>query len=122
VGGAVTAGGGLALAATASAVPVALVGLALGGAGISVAAPTLLGAAGRGAADAERGSAVASVTTIAYFGFLSGPPLMGVVSGALDLRAGMAMLAGVAVLLAAATASFAGDALPLRRLQHPSRG
>ncbi|MGH3018927.1 MAG: MFS transporter, partial [Gaiellaceae bacterium] len=110
------------LAAVAPAVPVALVGFALGGAGISVAAPTLLGAAGRDAPDAERGSAVASVTTVSYLGFLGGPPLMGVVSGALDLRAGMAMLAGIAVLLAAATASFAGDALPLRRLQHPPRG
>jgi MFS family permease len=122
MGGAVTAGGGLALAAVAPAVPVALVGFALGGAGISVAAPTLFGAAGRGAPDAERGSAVASVTTVSYLGFLSGPPLMGVVSGALDLRAGMAMLAGIGVLLAAATASFGGNALPLRRLQHPSRG
>jgi MFS family permease len=122
MGGAVTAGGGLALAAVAPAVPVALVGFALGGAGISVAAPTLFGAAGRGAPDAERGSAVASVTTVSYLGFLGGPPLMGVVSGALDLRAGVAMLAGIAVLLAAATASFGGNALPLRRLQHPSRG
>lgn len=113
---------GLALAAVAPSVPVALVGFALGGAGISVAAPTLFGAAGRGAPDAERGRAVASVTTVSYLGFLSGPPLMGVVSGALGLRAGMAMLAGIAVLLAAATASFGGSALPLRRLQHPSRG
>lgn len=122
VGGAVTAGGGLALAAVAPVVPVALLGFALGGAGISVAAPTLLGAAGRGAPDVERGSAVASVTTVSYLGFLTGPPLMGVVSGALDLRAGVAMLAAVALVLAAATASFARDALPVRRLQHPSRG
>jgi MFS family permease len=122
IAGALTAGGGLALAAVAPVVPVALLGFALGGAGISVAAPTLFGAAGRGAPDAERGSAVASVTTVSYLGFLGGPPLMGVVSGALDLRAGMAMLAGVAVLLAAVTASFGGNALPLRRLQHPSRG
>lgn len=122
VGGALTAGGGLALAAVAPAVPVALVGFTLGGAGISVAAPTLFGAAGRGAPAAERGSAVASVTTISYLGFLGGPPLMGVVSGAVDLRGGMAMLALVALLLAAATASFASSALPLRRLQHPPRG
>jgi MFS family permease len=122
VGGAVTAGGGLALAAVAPAVLVALLGFGLGGAGISVAAPTLFGAAGRGAPDVERGSAVASVTTVSYLGFLTGPPLMGVVSGALGLRAGMAMLAAVALLLAAVTASFARDALPVRRLQHPARG
>jgi MFS family permease len=122
VGGALIASGGVALAAAAPAVPVALVGFALGGAGISVAAPTLFGAAGRGASDDERGSAVASVTTVAYLGFLTGPFLIGTVSGALGLRAGMAMLAGIAVLVALATASLAGDALPVRRLQHPPRG
>ena len=121
VGGALTAAGGLALAALAPGIPAALAGFLLGGAGISLAAPTLFGAAGRGAHEAERGSAVASVTTLAYLGFLTGPPLIGAVSGAFDLRAGMAMLAGIGVLLALATASLAGDALPVRRLQHPAR-
>lgn len=120
-GGALTAALGLAVASMAPSIPLALAGFALGGAGISVAAPTLFGAAGRGAVDAERGSAIASVTTVAYLGFLFGPPLMGAVSGALDLRAGVAMLAGIAVLLAVAAASLAGDALPVRRLQHPPR-
>jgi hypothetical protein len=44
----------------------------LGGAGISVAAPIAFGSAGRGADPGERGSAVASVTTVAYLGFLAG--------------------------------------------------
>jgi MFS family permease len=121
-GGALTAAAGLSLVAVSAAIPVALAGFALGGAGISVAAPTLFGAAGRGAAAVERGSAVASVTTIAYLGFVFGPFIMGAVSGAFGLRAGTALLAGTAVLVALATASFAGDALPLRRLQHPPRG
>jgi MFS family permease len=121
-GGALIAAGGLALAALAPGIPAAIAGFLLGGAGISVAAPTLFGAAGRGADEAERGSAVASVTTIAYLGFLTGPPLIGAVSGALDLRAGMAMLAGIGVLLALATASLAGDAPPVRQVQHPPRG
>jgi MFS family permease len=120
VAGAVVAGTGLALAASAPAVPVAFAGFALGGAGISVAAPTLFGAAGRGAEESERGSAVASVTTIAYLGFLTGPPLIGTVSGALDLRAGFALLAAIAAALAVATASLNG-ALPVRRLQPPER-
>jgi MFS family permease len=119
--GALGAGAGLALAAASPGIPAALAGFVLGGAGMSVAAPTLFGAAGRGARDVERGGAVASVTTIAYLGFLTGPALIGAVSGALDLRAGVAMLAGIALLLAAATASLAGDALPVRRLQHPAR-
>ena len=121
VAGAVLAGGGLALAAGAPSVPIALTGFAIGGAGISVAAPTFFGAAGRSADEAERGSSVASVTTIAYLGFLTGPPLIGTVSGALDLRAGFALLAGISAALAVAAASL-GGALPVRRLQHPPRG
>ena len=109
--GAITAAIGLGLAATAPAIPLALAGFALGGAGVSVAAPTLFGAAGRGAQESERGSAVASVTTISYLGFLAGPPLIGAVSGALDLRAGIAVLAAIALFLAAAAAP-AQDALP----------
>jgi MFS family permease len=120
--GTATAGGGLVLAALAPALPVALVGFALGGAGISVAAPIAFGAAGRGADEEERGSAVASVTTIAYLGFLLGPPVVGAVSGALDLRAGLGLLAGIALLLSLAAASFGSDALSVRRLQHPARG
>jgi MFS family permease len=119
--GPATAGAGLALAALAPELPLALVGFALGGAGISVAAPIVFGAAGRGADEEERGSAVASVTTISYLGFLAGPPLVGAVSGALDLRAGVGLLAAIALLLSLAAASFGGDALSVRRLQHPSR-
>jgi MFS family permease len=99
--GGVLAACGLVLAASAPVVPVALVGFVLGGAGISVAAPTLFGAAGRGASsDSERGSALASVTTIAYLGFLAGPPLIGTVSGAGGLRVGILVLACVAAFLA----------------------
>ena len=67
-------------------------------AGISVAAPILFGAAGRGLPGTQQGSAVGTVTTIGYAGFLIGPALMGAVSGAAGLRAGLAMLAGTALL------------------------
>jgi MFS family permease len=120
--GAALAGIGLAVAAAAPTLPVAVFGFFLGGAGISVAAPIAFGSAGRGAGPGERGSAVASVTTVAYLGFLAGPPLIGGVSGAAGLRAGIGLLAAVAVLLALVTASLAGSALPLRRKQHPARG
>jgi MFS family permease len=109
--GALTAGVGLALAAAAPAAPTALFGFTLGGLGISVAAPTLFGAAGRGATQVERGSAVASVTTTSYLGFVVGPPLVGTVSGAFELRAGIAVLSGCALLLAAGAVS-ARRALP----------
>ena len=117
-GGAATAAMGLGLSAAAPSIPVALLGFALGGVGVSVAAPTLFGAAGRGASEAERGSAVASVTTISYLGFLAGPPLIGAVSGAVDLRAGLALLSAIALLLAAAAASARG-ALPALGRRHP---
>jgi MFS family permease len=120
--GAALAGVGLVVACSAPSIPVALVGFVLGGAGISVAAPTLFGAAGRGADETERGSAVASVTTVSYLGFLAGPPLIGAVSGAFDLRVGLAMLAGIAAVLSLASASLTRNALPVRRLQHPPRG
>lgn len=119
--GAFVSASGLTLAATAPVIPVAVIGFFLGGAGISVAAPVVFGAAGRGAPEGDRGSSVSSVTTISYLGFVCGPPLVGAVSGALDLRAGIGLLAGIAVLTSLTAASF-GDALPLRRLEHPARG
>ena len=67
----------------------------------------------------ERGTSVATVTTISYLGFLCGPPLVGLVSGALDLRAGIALLAGIAVVTSVA-ASTLGDALSLRRQGQPA--
>jgi MFS family permease len=109
----------LGVTAVATTAPVAILGFFLGGAGISVAAPVLLGTAGRGAPAQERGGSVASVTTISYLGFLSGPPLIGVISGALDLRAGMALLAAIATVTAVAASSL-GDALSLRVPEHPS--
>ena len=116
--GGLIAAAGLALAALADALPLALLGFAFGGAGISVAAPTLFGAAGRGASPAERGSSVASVTTISYLGFVIGPPLIGAVSGATDLRAGISLLAGIALLLGVA-ASASRQALPAEQHRHP---
>ena len=108
VGGGLVAACGLALTAVSPAAPLALLGLLLGGAGVSIAAPTVLGAAGRSASPERRGSSVATVTTIAYLGFIVGPPAFGAVSGAIDLRAGMALLAALALVLAAAAARAPG--------------
>jgi MFS family permease len=102
-GGACLSGIGLVVAASAHALPTAVLGFFLGGVGISVAAPTIFGAAGRGAPEEERGSAVSSVTTVAYLGFLAGPPFIGAVSGAQGLRVGIAVLAAIAALLAVMT-------------------
>ena len=108
VGGGLVAACGLALTAVSPAAPLALLGLLLGGAGVSIAAPTVLGAAGRDVSTERRGSSVATVTTIAYLGFIVGPPSFGAVSGTLDLRAGMALLAALALVLAAGAARAPG--------------
>ena len=94
---------GLVGAALAPNVPVAVAAFFVGGAGISIAAPTLFGAGGRKAGPDERGSAVATVTTIGYLGFLVGPPLVGGVAEAVGLRAGFAILALLAAGLVVAT-------------------
>jgi MFS family permease len=110
--GAAVAAMGVLLASAAPGPLLALAGFALAGAGISVAAPIFFGTAGRVAGNAEQGGAVATVTTISYLGFLTGPPLMGGVAGTLGLRAAWVVLAAVAGLLAAAVLTLA---LPLRR-------
>jgi MFS family permease len=84
-------------------VPLAVVAFFVGGAGISIAAPALFGGGGRNAAPAERGRAVATVTTIGYLGFLVGPPFVGGVAEAVGLRAAFAALSLVAVALVVVT-------------------
>jgi len=105
VAGAGLATAGLLAAAAAPSFGVALVGFALTGVGISVAAPTLFGAAGRRSGGDDRGSAIAAVTTVSYLGFVVGPPLIGGVSGAFGLRVGMLALAVVAALYGLGAAS-----------------
>jgi MFS family permease len=99
-GGALLACCGCLLAAVAPSPAVALVGFAVGGAGISLNAPIVFGLAGRGRRGAA--SAVATVTTIGYVGLLVGPPLVGGVGQLLSLRASFVVLAAVAAAVAAA--------------------
>lgn len=101
-GGALLSLLGLLVAASAPVVPVAVVGFFLGGAGVSVAAPVAFSAAGRAVPGDERGSAVATVTTIGYMGFLAGPPITGGVAELMGLRASFLVLAAAALALAAA--------------------
>ena len=100
-GGALVSLAGLLVAAAAHGVPIAMVGFFLGGVGVSVAAPVAFSAAGRTVAESERGSSVATVTTIGYMGLLVGPALTGGTAELLGLRAAFVVLAGVMVVLAA---------------------
>jgi hypothetical protein len=106
--GALVGAGGTLLAALAPTAALALVGVAIAGAGISICAPILFSLAGRGADEAVRGAAVSVVTTIAYLGFLVGPAVVGLLANATSLSASLACVAVVALLLAALSPAAAG--------------
>jgi fucose permease len=113
-GGALLSLGGLLGAAASQSVPVAAVCFFLGGAGVSVAAPILLSAAGRGAEQHERAGDVALITTIGYMGFLVGPPIVGGIAQAVGLRGSFVALACIAAVLAAGTPRLALGSRPAR--------
>jgi MFS family permease len=98
--GAALGAAGTVLGALAPVAALALVGVVVAGAGISICAPVLFSIAGRGADEAVRGAAVSIVTTIAYLGFLVGPAAVGLLASATALRTSLAAVAGVAVVLA----------------------
>ena len=87
--------GGTLLGALATSAGLALTGIALAGAGISICAPVLFSIAGRSADEAVRGAAVSIVTTIAYLGFLVGPAAVGLLADATALRTSLASVAAV---------------------------
>jgi MFS family permease len=99
VGGAVVGTIGCGLAAVSPSAPIALAGLAIGGAGVSLNAPIIFGIAGR---RPDAATAVATVTTIGYLGLLVGPPLVGLVAQASSLRVSFVVLAAIAGAVAVA--------------------
>lgn len=135
--GGLVAAGGLTLALAVNWVPLALVGFGLVGAGFSVIFPLALSAAGSTSKQAS-GTAIATVATCGYAGFLVGPAVIGFAANALNLRVAL----GIVVLLSLCAAVFArvvgggkqagsGQALadgerseasiPTRRITHPFR-
>ena len=107
-GAALTAAG--AWVAAAAAVPAAAyAGFAMLGLGLSIIGPLAIAEAGARAPAGGRARAVARAAVIGYAGFFIGPPLMGLVAGAVSLPAAIAMLGALALLAGAL-------ALGLRRL------
>ena len=96
---------------------VALIGLALAGGAVSVAAPTLFALAGRTADPRRRGAAISGVAIIGYLGFLVGPALLGAVSGALGLRDAIVTVGLVAVAFAVLS-GLALNRLKTARIEH----
>ncbi len=90
VGGGALAGFGLLLAVLVPLPLVAAAGFGLVGIGLGNVAPLAFGAAARAGTDPAAG--VAPVATVGYAGFLLGPPLIGLVSGAAGLRTALACL------------------------------
>ena len=100
--GGLVAAAGLTLALVVNWVPLALVGFGLVGAGFSVIFPLTLSAAGRTSKQVS-GTAIATVATCGYVGFLVGPAVIGFAADALSLRLAL----GVVVLLSLCAAAFA---------------
>ena len=96
--GGLVAAGGLGLAIATGAEAPALAGWALFGAGLSLIAPTIIGAAP---------TAIAAVTTCGYLGSFAGPPLVGGLAEVTSLSSAL----GVLVAAAAAIALLAPRAL-----------
>lgn len=82
---------GAAIALLSRTILPAATGFAVLGLGLSVIFPRAISAAGR-QADAHGESAVAAVSTIGYFGFLVGPPLVGYLAEATSLSIGLGTL------------------------------
>jgi MFS family permease len=92
------AAAGLALALLLRTPEVAIVGFILVGFGLSNLVPILFGSAGRHRTGA--GPGIAAVTTIGYFGFLVGPPLIGILASSFGLPAALSLVVVFGLIIA----------------------
>ena len=95
------AAGGLAAALVVGTPAGGIVGFGLVGIGIANVIPILFSAAGR-VPGAEPGVALAAVATTGYFGFLVGPPVIGMVADVTGLRVALGIVVGLCATVAAA--------------------
>lgn len=100
-GGVLIAAGSVLLAAAGSP-PVALAGIVIVGCGTSVLAPTLFSAVGSRSEPGRQGVDLAAVSALGYLGFVAGPPLVGLISGATSLPVSLGLLGVLGLVLAAA--------------------
>ncbi len=105
VGGAMVAGAGLLLTAFVPLAWVSFVGFAMAGGGLAFAFPVALelaGAVGRRADGTGGERELGFVTTIAYSGFLLGPPMIGGIAHVTDLEVAIGFAGVIAMLIAPA--------------------
>ncbi|QDS92344.1 Inner membrane protein YbjJ [Roseimaritima multifibrata] len=89
----VLAAAGVTLVVSATTIPIALCGFALIGLGFSTVIPAVFSASGK-LPGIPPGVGLATVSTIGYFGFLLGPPLIGCLAEWFDLRTALGSLIG----------------------------
>ena len=99
IGGALAASG-LALTLVIGHAPVAVVGFAMVGAGLSCVFPVVLSTAAR-APGLPPSAAIAAVCTVGYLGFLVGPPTIGGLAELLGLPAALGLVVALCALIAA---------------------
>jgi MFS family permease len=82
----------------AKAWPIGFIGLAFTGVGVANVVPVIMNASGRSTKTAT-GTAISTVSTVGYFGFLAGPPLIGWLAHgtSLQLSLGLVVCAGLVV-------------------------
>jgi len=114
-GGGLLAASGLAIALVSSSPWAAIVGFGAVGAGFSVSFPLMLAKAGS-LPGTTPGTAIATVSVFGYAGFLAGPPLIGFVSQATNLRGGLLVVVLTSLTVAALAGGFrkSGVAVPAR--------
>lgn len=99
IGAAIAAVGTL-VAAGAPVLPVAFAGIAAAGLGTAVCAPALFSLAGSGVPEHRRGATIATVTTLAYLGFVLAPALVGLTARLTSLPTALATVSAAALVLA----------------------
>jgi|SRR5579859_1156711 len=104
--------GGLLLAVLLPYAPVAGLGFILTGFGVSCVIPMVFSMAGR-SVGMSSGSAIASVSTVGYLGFLIVPPLVGSVAQAAGLRGAFGMMVGFGLLITVLVQLTLGEEKPL---------
>jgi MFS family permease len=104
-GGGILAALGLGVALVSSSPLLAIVGFGAVGAGFSVAFPLMLARAGA-LAGTSAGTAIATVSVFGYSGFLAGPPLIGFVAQATNLRGGLAVVVVTSLIVAVLARGF----------------
>jgi MFS family permease len=104
-GGGILAALGLGLALVSSSALLTIVGFGAVGAGFSVAFPLMLARAGA-LPGTSAGTAIATVSVFGYSGFLAGPPLIGFVAQATNLRGGLAVVVVTSLIVAALARGF----------------